>query len=630
MKKSVAILLTILILFSFFQGALRENVVRAAIHPIWSMFHYNVQHTGQCPYNTSSNDGTLKWRYPTGDDVRSSPAIASDGTIYVGSYDHYLYAINPDGTLKWKHQTAGNILSSPAIAGDGTIYVGSYDNYLYAINPNGTIKWEFETGDDVRSSPVIASDGTVYVGSSDNYLYAINSDGTLKWRYLTAGDIFLSSPAIASDGTVYVGSVKYLYAINSDGTLKWRYEAGAYVIYSSPAIASDGTIYVGSYDSYLYAINPNGTLKWKRLTGNVIYSSPAIASDGTIYVGSNDSYLYAINPNGTLKWGYETDYSIYYSSPAISSDGTIYVGSYDNYFYAINPNGTLKWRYKTGFYVYSSPAISSDGTIYVGSYDNYLYAIGSTASSDLNMHITSPEVGATITTPTFAVSGTFEPAALPLSTSYFRLVVTVGVDIHTYNFTASGSPWGPFPVNIADFPGMVVGGSYTATLQASAVGLTIPPYQTGIRTITWNPSNVTSFTLHIPSGWSLVSVPFDTDVSLLSCQFVLYWDGSQWQTATTLYPGVGYLVLNSSTPKDVILTGTQPSSPFTEPCTGSWQLIGNLFVSPCTLSSTSTIQYILYWDGSQWQNADTNNLQPGMGYLVLTSSSGTFTFTLNP
>ena len=137
------------------------------------------------------------------------------------------------------------------------------------------------------------------------------------------------------------------------------------------------------------------------------------------------------------------------------------------------------------------------------------------------------------------------------------------------------------------------------------------------------------FPLHIPSGWALISVPFDTDVSLLSCQFVLYWDSSQWQNATILHPGVGYLVYSSAS-KDVNLTGTPPSSPFTEPCTGSWQLIGNPFVSPAMLSSTSTIQVILYWDGSQWQTADTNNLQPGTGYLVLTSSSGTFTFTLKP
>ena len=40
-----------------------------------------------------SHPGTLKWKYDTGDEVRSSPVIGEDGTIYVGSDDRCLYAI---------------------------------------------------------------------------------------------------------------------------------------------------------------------------------------------------------------------------------------------------------------------------------------------------------------------------------------------------------------------------------------------------------------------------------------------------------------------------------------------------------------------------------------------------------
>ena len=67
--------------------------------------------------------------------------------------------------------------SSPAIGSDGTVYVGSDDNKLYAINPKSGAKlWEFETGDRVSSSPTIGSDGTVYIGSEDGKLYAIKTD----------------------------------------------------------------------------------------------------------------------------------------------------------------------------------------------------------------------------------------------------------------------------------------------------------------------------------------------------------------------------------------------------------------------------------------------------------------------
>ena len=50
--------------------------------------------------NTNNQSGSLKWKYKTDDFIESSPAIDSNGTIYVGSYDNHLYAINPDGSLK--------------------------------------------------------------------------------------------------------------------------------------------------------------------------------------------------------------------------------------------------------------------------------------------------------------------------------------------------------------------------------------------------------------------------------------------------------------------------------------------------------------------------------------------------
>jgi outer membrane protein assembly factor BamB len=43
--------------------------------------------------NTNNQSSSLKWRYETDGWIDSSPAIGSDGTIYVGSDDSYLYAI---------------------------------------------------------------------------------------------------------------------------------------------------------------------------------------------------------------------------------------------------------------------------------------------------------------------------------------------------------------------------------------------------------------------------------------------------------------------------------------------------------------------------------------------------------
>jgi len=70
----------------------------------------------------------------------------------------------------------GKVGSSPAIGADGTIYVGSWDGKLYAVNPDGTEKWVFTTLNQIQSSPAIADDGTIYFGCDDGKVYAVYSD----------------------------------------------------------------------------------------------------------------------------------------------------------------------------------------------------------------------------------------------------------------------------------------------------------------------------------------------------------------------------------------------------------------------------------------------------------------------
>ena len=55
-------------------------------------------------------------------------------------------------TVLWEFETGGIVRSSPAIGSDGTVYVGSDDKKLYAINGRSGVKlWEFETRGGVNS-----------------------------------------------------------------------------------------------------------------------------------------------------------------------------------------------------------------------------------------------------------------------------------------------------------------------------------------------------------------------------------------------------------------------------------------------------------------------------------------------
>jgi outer membrane protein assembly factor BamB len=236
-------------------------------------------------------DGGLEWQHstitsPAHPQLYSSPAIGDDGTIYISTgRDDYLYAIHPDGSRKWDRFLGSEWgFSSPAIAADGSIHVGSDAGCLHVVRPDGTLAWpcagQIPSGSSVSSSPAIGPDGTVYVGVN-------------------------SAPAGPPYSTGYVLAIE-LVASDPVGVPRWSFPVDA-AVNSSPAIDANGTIYVGANDGDLYAVKPDGTLDWK-LPLNVpgqpagaIGSSPAIGANGTIYVGSSDGHLYAI---GDRNWLY--------------------------------------------------------------------------------------------------------------------------------------------------------------------------------------------------------------------------------------------------------------------------------------------------------------------------------------
>ena len=48
--------------------------------------------------------------------------------------------------------------SSPAVGSDGMIYLGTLSQKLWAVDSNGVPRWQFKTGNEIKSSPAIGSD----------------------------------------------------------------------------------------------------------------------------------------------------------------------------------------------------------------------------------------------------------------------------------------------------------------------------------------------------------------------------------------------------------------------------------------------------------------------------------------
>jgi outer membrane protein assembly factor BamB len=357
-------------------------------------------------YAVDAQTGHQLWKRATGGPVPATPAVA-DGIVYIGSYDGKFYAFDAqNGAVKWKFKTEGErrfeakglhglqpknqtiadpfdvFLSSPVVA-QGTVYFGSGDGNVYALDASsGELRWKFKTGDVVHASPAY-SNGVLFVGSWDSYFYAIDAKtGTEKWRFHGGEDAlihnqvgFQSSPAIV-DGTVYTGCRDaQLYALEaSSGKEKWRFDNALSWVVTSPAVVNDHVFFATS-DSGLFHIVEAATGKpFVRKEGKAyMFSSPTVIGD-VAFIGMLNGVLEARDvKTGEVLWDFQTDASrqnkgwvltadrrfnqslLFYSSwreiPAVANERQLSVGS-----------------------IFSSPLVQ-DGIVYFGSADGFMYAL---------------------------------------------------------------------------------------------------------------------------------------------------------------------------------------------------------------------------------------------------------------
>jgi eukaryotic-like serine/threonine-protein kinase len=331
-------------------------------------FRGNIAHTGEYESAGIPTLPKVKWKFQTTGRIISSPAVVN-GTVYVGSADGFLYAVDAArGELKWKFETNGLVTSSPAVAG-GVVYFGSYDGKFYAVDAaTGKQKWSFETEGERR-----------FAARNINGIQPEHEIMPDFW------DFYLSSPAVF-EGKVFFGSGDgHVYALDAaSGKLAWKFKTGN-VVHASPAIAA-GTVFVGSFDGYFYALDAStGAQKWRYRTGEdeTIHNQEGITSsaavvDGVVYFGCRDSHLYFLDAEtGRRKWEYFSGGGWISNSPAVHQ-GKVYFGSgSDKRFQVLDAKkGTPLFSLDVNGGTFASPAIAGD-IVYLATFNNMIRAIDS-------------------------------------------------------------------------------------------------------------------------------------------------------------------------------------------------------------------------------------------------------------
>jgi outer membrane protein assembly factor BamB len=291
--------------------------------------------------------GRVNWRKSLGRCAASSPTVGKD-VVYV-SYMHpvvceqgqegadgFVVAWDAEtGREKWRFNSAP-IESSPLLKGN-RLFVGSWDHGVYALNANnGKRIWRFEADNEVNTSAAYWN-GRIFIASDSGTLYSLSAKtGKLLWSEGSAREFYYATPTVAH-GRVYIGSTDgtmYVFGAKT-GRLLWARPLGTY-IYGAAAVYKR-KVFVGTYDGQFYALDAaTGRTVWQIDAGGTVHAAPTVM-DGLVYyaicstcgseaqravAGGTDS-TYAVRArDGKRVWRFNGGK---YANPVVADEDRIYI-----------------------------------------------------------------------------------------------------------------------------------------------------------------------------------------------------------------------------------------------------------------------------------------------------------------
>lgn len=281
----------------------------------------------------------------------------------------------------WEYKIESGV-SSPVFVSDGKIYFGATDGFVYALkSQTGQMIWRFFTGSENTGAPVVKGQRVYFVSASQK-IYALSvKNGKLLWLYsgpALSGDFFIRGsyrPAIGKNtlyGGFYEGSVVALNIKN--GRLRWKIRP---VSSLSSSALSRGLFLEGRcllaplFDKGLFCLDPKtGRNRWKSTGGG----TDPVAKETNFYQGGKDK-LYSLRKfDGKVNWSIRAKAPL---SPSLYKDVLLYGLPGDGKIYAVNS--------KTGKSITSFPfgrGLSSSITVdhktgeaYFFSVDGYLHKV---------------------------------------------------------------------------------------------------------------------------------------------------------------------------------------------------------------------------------------------------------------
>jgi outer membrane protein assembly factor BamB len=307
--------------------------------------------------------GKLDWHKNLGRCAASSPTIGK-GVVYQ-SYMHPVQCLQDQagangfvvawdaktGRQRWRFNSAP-IESSPLLRGN-RLFVGSWDHHVYAINAhNGRKIWSFQADDQVNTSAAYWK-GRIYIASDGGTLYSLSAKtGKLLWSAQSQSkfgsrEFWYATPTIAY-GRVYIGNTDgtmYVFGATS-GKLLWARPLGTY-IYGGAAVYRR-RVFVGTYDGKFYALDAaTGDTIWQIDAHGAVHSAPTVMNGLVYYAvcstcGSAAARAVARGPDATFAVRARDGRQVWrfhdgkYANPVVADGTRIYITG-QSHEYALAP-----------------------------------------------------------------------------------------------------------------------------------------------------------------------------------------------------------------------------------------------------------------------------------------------------
>jgi outer membrane protein assembly factor BamB len=340
----------------------------------WPIFRGNSMQTGVA---TSGLPDQLEilWKKKTKDGIEGTAAIV-DGTVYIGSLDEHLYALDlATGKEKWKYKAVA--FKAPASVRNGNVYIGDTDGVFHCVDAaTGAKRWTFTTAAEIAGGANFSGDSVLF-GSGDETLYCLSNEGKEIWRFKVPGGPVLGSPAVVNDRTFAAGCDSALHVLDlANGKELGSVDLGGQ-IGATAAIVGD-RLYVGTMTNQFLAVD------WKKLEIAWTFEAPkrqqpfyasAAVTDTLVIAGSRDKRVHALDrKTGKEVWSFEARNKVD-SSPVIVGD-RVYAGSMDGKLYVLDlEKGTELKKYELGSPIIGSPAVG-ENCLVIGTDDGTIYCLG--------------------------------------------------------------------------------------------------------------------------------------------------------------------------------------------------------------------------------------------------------------